>query len=94
MFKYLGCLRMSILGGADNLTELKKVSEHWSNVRPCVRQKFPNFLFSQVLEKFDFRTFQKLQKNDVQLEIRKSQKTRSNSITDSKVRLKVRNAGP
>ncbi len=31
-------------------------------VRPCVRQKFPNFLFSRVTEKFDFRTFQKLWK--------------------------------
>jgi len=37
-----------------------------------------------------FQTFQKLRKNDVKLKLRKSQKTRS----DSKVRLKVRNAGP
>ncbi len=58
-------------------------------VGPCVRQKLPNFLFSRVLEKFDFRTFEKLQKNDIQLKIQKSQKTRSNS----KVWLKVWNAG-
>jgi len=38
--------------------------------------------------------FRTLQKNDVKLEVRKSQKTRSDSKTDSKVRLKVRNAGP
>jgi len=38
--------------------------------------------------------FGKLQKNDVKLELRKLQKTRSDKKTDSKVRIKVRNAGP
>jgi hypothetical protein len=32
--------------------------------------------------------------NDFQLELRELQKTHSDSKTDSKVRLKVRNAGP
>ncbi len=41
-----------------------------------------------------FRTFQKLRQNDVKLELRKLQKTRSNSKTNLKVRFKVRNAGP
>ncbi len=49
---------------------------------------------SEISEIWKFRTFQKLQKNDVQLEIRKSQKTCSDSKTKSNVRLKVRNAGP
>jgi len=40
---------------------------------------------SEILEIVLFRNFQKLQKNDVKLELRK---------TDSKVRLKVRNAWP
>ncbi len=43
---------------------------------------------------WNFQTFQKLWKNDVQLKIRKSRKTRSDSKTDSKVWLKARNAGP
>ncbi len=38
--------------------------------------------------------FPKLRKNDVKLELRKLPKTRSNSKTDSKVWLKVWNAGP
>ncbi len=45
---------------------------------------------SEILEIVLFRTFQKLRKNDVKLKLRKSRKTRSNS----KVRLKVWNAGP
>ncbi len=49
---------------------------------------------SEISEIVLFRTFQKLRKNDVKLELRKSRKTRSDSKTDSKVRLKVRNAGP
>jgi len=55
-----------------------------TNLRPCVRQNFPNFSFF----------FRKLRKNDVKLELRKSRKTRSDLKTDSKVRIKVRNAGP
>ena len=41
---------------------------------------------SEISEIRNFRTFRKLRKNDVQLEIRKSRKTRSDSKTDSKVR--------
>jgi len=43
---------------------------------------------SEILEIFIFRTFRKLWKNDVKLELRKLWKTCSNSKTDSKVRLK------
>jgi len=49
---------------------------------------------SEISENVLFQTFQKLRKNDVQLELWKSQKTHSDSKTDSKVQLKVRNAGP
>jgi len=66
-------------------------------VRPCVRRNFPNFSFSRVSEKFGRRNleiFQKSRKNDVKIELRKSQKTRSDLKTDSKVQLKVRNTGP
>ncbi len=52
---------------------------------------------SEILEISEivlFRTFRKLLKNDVKLELWNSQKTRSDSKTDSKVRLKVWNAGP
>jgi len=41
-----------------------------------------------------FRTFWKLRKNDVLFELRKFENIRSDSKTDPKVRLKVRNAGP
>jgi len=41
-----------------------------------------------------FQTFRKLQKNDVKIEFRKLQKTRSDSKTDSNVQFKVRNSGP
>ncbi len=47
-------------------------------LRPCVRLNFPNFSFSRVLEMFGCR----------------NRKTCSDSKTDSKVWLKVRNAGP
>jgi hypothetical protein len=50
--------------------------------------------FTEILEIVLFRTFQKLRKNDVKLELRKSQKTCSDLKTDSKVRLKVWNAVP
>ncbi len=49
---------------------------------------------SEISEIVLFRTFQKLQKNDVKLELRKLRKTHSDSKTDLKVQLKVRNAGP
>jgi hypothetical protein len=41
-----------------------------------------------------FRTFRKLRKNDVLFEVRKFENIRSDSETEPKVRLKVRNAGP
>ncbi len=50
--------------------------------------------FSEFLEIVLFRTFQKLRKNDVKLKLQKSWKTCSNLKTDSKVWLKVWNAGP
>jgi len=49
---------------------------------------------SEISEIVFFQNFQKLQKNDVKLELRKLQKTHSDSKTDSKVWLKVRDAGP
>ncbi len=51
---------------------------------------------SEKVQKFQklFQTFQELRKNDVQLELQKSQKTCSDSKTHSKVWLKVQNAGP
>jgi len=49
---------------------------------------------TEILEIGLFQTFQKLRKNDVKLELQKLQKTRSDSKTDSKVWLKVWNAGP
>jgi len=49
---------------------------------------------AEISEIVLFQNFQKLQKNDVKLKLRKSQKTRSDSKTDSKVWLKVWNAGP
>jgi len=49
---------------------------------------------SEILEIVLFRTFRKLRKNDVKLELEKLQKTRSDLQTDSKVGLKVQNAGP
>jgi len=50
--------------------------------------------YQEILKIVLFQNFQKLQKNDVKLELRKLQKTRSDSKTDLKVRLKVQIAGP
>ena len=49
---------------------------------------------SEISEIWKFRTFRKLRKNDVLFELRKFENIRSDSKTDPKVRLKVRNAGP
>ncbi len=53
---------------------------------------------SEISEIVLFQNFQKLQKNDIKLELQKSRKTcsdsKTESKTDSKVWLKVRNAGP
>jgi hypothetical protein len=48
----------------------------------------------EILEIIIFQTFRNLRKNDVKLELWKSRKTRSDSKTNSKVWLKVGNAGP
>jgi len=48
----------------------------------------------EILEIWKFRTFRKLRKNGVLFELRKLRNIRSDSETDPKVRLKVRNAGP
>ncbi len=49
---------------------------------------------SEISEIWKFRTFRKLQKNDVLFELRKFENIRSDSKTDPKVRQKVWNAGP
>jgi len=50
--------------------------------------------FSECSEIWKFRTFRKLRKNDILFELRKFENIHSDSKTDPKVRLKVRNAGP
>jgi len=71
----------------------KKLHKDWVfEVRKSLETGFSEH--SEISEIVLFQTFQKLQKNDFKLELRKSQKTRSDSKTDSKVRLKVWNAGP
>jgi len=67
------------------LEKVGKVRKKYGKVRKRVFRTFGNC---------SIPTFQKLWKNDVKLELRKSQKTRSDSKADSKVWLKVRNAGP
>jgi len=69
----------------------QKVWQTSEKVREKVRKKFGKFV-NRVFRMFG--NFQKLRKNDLKLELRKSQKTRSDSKTDLKVRLKVQNAGP
>jgi len=49
---------------------------------------------SEISEIWKFRTFRKLRKNGILFELRKLQNIRSDSETDPKVWLKVRNAGP
>jgi len=51
-------------------------------------------VISVISEIWKFRTFRKLRKSDVLFELRKFENIRSDSKTDPKVRLKVRNAGP
>jgi len=63
-------------------------SKSSEKVRKVPKQGFSEC--SEILEIVLFRNFRKLRKNDVKLELRKSQKT----CSDSKVRLKVWNAGP
>ncbi len=48
----------------------------------------------EISEIWKFRNFRKLRKNDVLFELRKFENICSDSKTDPKVRLKVRNAGP
>jgi len=86
-----------------------KVGEKFGKSSGKVREKFGKSLesletgfseCSEILEILEiseivlFQNFQKLRKNDVKLELRKLQKTRSESKTDPKVQLKVWNAGP
>jgi len=49
---------------------------------------------SEILEIILFQTFKNYEKMILNLNFGNPEKTRSNSKTDSKVRLKVRNAGP
>jgi len=70
----------------------KKFGKRSEKVRKCLKTGFSEC--SEILEIVLFQTFRKLRNNDVKLELRKSQKTCSDSKTDSKVRLKVWNAGP
>jgi len=85
-----------------------KSSEKFGKKFGKVRKKFGNFgkiseisetgfsecsVISVILEIWKFRTFQKLRKNDVLFELRKFKNIRSDSKTNPKVRLKVRNAG-
>ncbi len=64
----------------------------WKRVFQTFGKGFSKHL--EISEIVLFRTLRKLQKYDVKLELWKSQKTCSDSKTDSKVWLKVRNAGP
>ena len=49
---------------------------------------------TENLEFVLFQTFQELQKNDVKIELRKSQKTHSDLNSNSNIRVQFRNAGP
>ncbi len=84
---------------------VKKFGKVWKKAR----KKFGNFgkiseisvtgfseclVISVISEIWKFRTFQKLRKNDVLFELWKFENIYSDSKTDPKVRLKVRNAGP
>jgi len=79
----------------------QEVQKKFGNVRKCSEKvrKSSETGFSECSEILEiseivlFQTFQKLQKNDVKFELWKSRKTCFDSKTDSKVRLKVRNAG-
>jgi len=50
--------------------------------------------FTENSEFVLFQTFQKLRKNDIKIEFRKSRKTRCDSNSDSNIQVQVRNAGP
>ncbi len=62
----------------------------WKKFGKVWKQGFPNILNFWKFWKLFYYTFQKVQKNDVKLELQKWQKTCSNS----KVQLKVWNAEP
>ncbi len=95
--------QIMLLGKAKCFTSvaLRHLIGHFI-VRPFVRQKFLKFLFLRVLELAIFGNFgncsipnfPKSTTNDVKLELQKLRKTHSDLKTDSKVRLKVWNAGP
>ncbi len=75
-----------------------KSLEKFGKVWKFRKLDFPNVWKFQKFRKFWKLLFSKLseiyKKNDVKLELRKSRKTRSDSKTNSKVRLKVWNARP
>ncbi len=73
----------------------KKFGKVWKNIGNVWKSSETGFSkHSEISEIVLILNFQKLQKNDVKLELQKSRKTCSDSKTDSKVWLKVRNAGP
>ncbi len=73
----------------------KSLEKVWKKFGKVREQGFSEHSeFSKISEIVLFYSFRKLRKNDIKLELRKSQKTCSDSKTDSKVWLKVRNAGP
>ncbi len=73
----------------------KKEIEVQGALRPCVRRNFLNFgnssetgvskhsEFTENSEFVQFQAFQKLRQNDIKIEFRKLQKTRSDSNSDS-----------
>jgi hypothetical protein len=79
-----------------------------ASLRPCVRWNFSNFLFLRVSETFGCQSLEIFRKKTEFLNsqnfhkkvwilfknVRQFQKFWKNSKTDSKVWLKVRNAGP
>ncbi len=65
----------------------QKVWKVWKKVQKVWKKFRKVWIFQK------FQTFRKLQKNDIQLELRKLRKTRFDSKTTSKVWLKVWNAG-
>jgi len=61
--------------------------------KQCKKEGFPNILNLQKIWNLFYSELSD-HKNDVKIEVRKSQKTHSDSKTDSNVRFKVQNAGP
>jgi len=90
-FEFLS--QKSLFLGQKVWKKFRKCSEKVQKMfRKVQKQGFPNIqkfwklFYSEISENY--------KKNDVKLELRKLRKTRSDLKTDSKVWLKVRNAGP